>query len=164
MSKVVLEAIPGLPIPSCCSKDGPEAAADGTAVGNPASSTATSGSLPPDEYVPDPWKIRGHCIQQAEVLDSNRNQVDSLIFCTQCGSTASYANRAKIPLSRCQLLGNCGGKTVTGRKNINRLEKGEHPSTGSPHRVRMAGGLGLRAKELWSEFLYSLEGLSLIHI
>ena len=82
--------------------------------------------------------------------------MDSLIFCTQCGSTASYSNRAKIPLSRCQLRGNCSGRSVTGRKNLNRLERGDHPLPSISHKVRMAGGLGLRAKELWGGFLFSL--------
>ena len=155
MSRVVLEAIPGFPIPSCCSNDTPEGDETGGQVeGDPASSQFVSGGLPPDEYVPDPWKVRGHCIQQAEVLDKEKNQVDSLIFCTQCGSTASFSNRAKIPLSRCQLLGNCNGKAVTGRKNLNRLERGDHPSPSVSHKVRIAGGLGLRAKELWGSFLF----------
>ena len=88
-------------------------------------------------------------------MDNEKNQVDSLIFCTQCGSTASFSNRAKIPLSRCQLLGNCNGKAVTGRRNLNRLEKGDHPTPNVSHKVRIAGGLSCRAKEQWGGFLFS---------
>ena len=125
MSTIVLEASPGLPIPACCTEAeaGHRGGEDiglrpvGGAPGGSAArglrrsfpdGSAVGGDpvLPPDaadEHVTEPWVLRGHRIQQAEVVDANGEQLDSLIFCTQCGSYVSYTSRDKAK-SRCYIF------------------------------------------------------------
>ena len=111
VSKVVLDVMPGCPIPPCCAHGEARETLNQTScystAGGPAGGSAVGGRFAAaepardDECVPDPWQLRGHRVRQTEVLDSNGDQVDALSVVLSVGSMSLSRTELKLPDACC---------------------------------------------------------------